>query len=335
MYVVTGGCGFIGSNLCAELVRHRPGARILVIDDLRSGSHASLVAAFAHAGIGPFRGEVVARSVGEVDWPAITGERPAAVFHLAAITDTTVADERAMIRDNAETFPPIVDACVSRGIPLAYASSAATYGTPPSAGLRQPFPLHEAGSPSNVYGFSKWLMECHHRRVQASRPGAWLVGLRYFNVFGPGEERKGKMASMVRQVALQMLGGGRPRLFADGTQARDQVAVSDVVRATMAAAGLGDGGRRPSPGVYNVGSGRATSFNDLVEGVRRGLGLTEASRPTEFFEMPPDVRRFYQDYTCADLAESRSGLGWSPQEDPLRAIQAYAEALAAGFRGTR
>jgi len=358
-YIVTGGAGFVGSNLCAALAKREAGCHLIVIDDLSLGSVANLVEAFARQGLPPFNGEVIARPFWDVPWGELLGGvggikggvgggvegdgRVGAVFHEAAITDTTVMDEPLMMRVNAEKSEMLMRACAERRVPLVYASSAATYGTPAQARERRPFPLSAAGSPSNVYGFSKWIMERNHERVArdfaAARRGEsggvpWIVGLRYFNVFGPGESRKGKMASMVYQLAQQMLRGERPRVFVDGSQARDQVHVDDVVGCTLAAAGLGVGTgekatapRDPEPGVYNVGSGVTTSFNQIVAALRVGLKISEAERPTEYFEMPASVRAFYQDYTCADVSQTRAGLGWSPAFKPELVIAEYAKRM--------
>lgn len=337
-YVVTGGAGFIGSNVVAALGEREPASRVIVIDDFSSGSFANIVEAHERRGIEPFDGEVLSSSCDEIDWESLVeSAAPLAVIHLAAITDTTVADERRMIEQNSEAFRPILGACLQSATRLVYASSAATYGTPPEARSRSPFPLGSAGRPNNVYGFSKWLMECDHlaaaddHRADTGQ-SPWVVGLRYFNVFGPGESRKGKMASMAYQLFKQISAGGRPRLFADGLQSRDQVHVDDVVACTLAAAGLG-AKKRPAPGVYNVGSGRASTFNDVAARVRSGLGLGQNDRPVEYFEMPPSVREFYQDYTCADMSETSKGLGFEPAIDPLDGVESYARMLGAASRG--
>lgn len=330
-FIVTGGAGFVGSNLIAALLARNPRPRIIVIDSFRSGSFANIVEACQRRGTGPFDGEVLAASTSRLDVESLVNGDVGAVFHLGAITDTTVSDEPEMLRENVQGFRALLQACAWRGIPLVYASSAATYGSPPQARDRVPFPIEAAGHPSNVYGFSKWMMEREHMRFA---PGAadWqgaephIVGLRYFNVFGPGESRKGKMASMAYQLARQMLAGKRPRIFADGTQARDQVYVDDVVECTMAAAGLLEGSAAKS-GIYNLGSGVTTSFNQIIEALRDGLGITEAKLPTEYFEMPADIREFYQDYTCADMSETAKGLGWKPRWKPMEAIARYAAIL--------
>jgi ADP-L-glycero-D-manno-heptose 6-epimerase len=270
-YIVTGGAGFIGANLIATLLSRSPRPRIVIADNFRSGSFANITDACRS--VGPFDGEIIPHASPDIDWHWLIASRsPAAVFHIGAITDTTLADEQAMLRENVTRFDEMMLACADARIPLVYASSAATYGTPPQARDRVPFPVDAAGTPNNVYGFSKWLMECEHRRFAAGRKETpWIVGLRYFNVFGPHEARKGKMASMVYQLATQMLAGKRPRLFADGSQARDQVYIDDVVDCTLAGAGLSEGGRArkdPTPGVYNLGSGIATSFNQIVAALR-------------------------------------------------------------------
>ncbi len=332
VFIVTGGAGFIGSNLVGELYRREPGCHVVVVDDFRSGSFANLVEACERKGVGAFRGEIIPDSVSDLNWqPAVEGLEPRAVFHLAAITDTTVHDQQKMIRDNAESFADIAGACIESGVPLVYASSAATYGTPAQTARREAFPIEAAGAPDNVYGFSKWLMEVEHRRLAAGvgRDGGktpWIVGLRYFNVFGPCEARKGKMASMVFQLARQVLNGQKARLFRDGTQARDQVYVDDVVDCTLAAAGMGEK-KKPEPGVYNLGSGVATSFIDIVGAIGQALGIS-GGVDVEMFDMPESIRVFYQDYTCADMSRTKAGLGWSPRHEPKAAMRAYIADLA-------
>jgi ADP-L-glycero-D-manno-heptose 6-epimerase len=326
-YVVTGGAGFVGANLAAALLARDPGAFIIVVDNFRSGSFANIVEACERRGVGAFRGDVIPAPISEIFWQwQIEHVRPAAIFHLGAITDTTVADEALMLRENVGGFEELLEHAAALSIPVVYASSAATYGSPPQARERTPFPTDAAGQPSNVYGFSKWLMESVHRRFAGARqPDSAeprIVGLRYFNVFGPGESRKGKMASMVYQLARQMLGGQRPRIFEDGAQARDQVYVDDVVECTIAAAAPG-----ARPGVYNLGSGVATSFNDIVAAVRDGLGISARELPTDYFPMPEAIRAFYQDYTCADMSQTEQALNWKPRWEPHAAMREYARHL--------
>jgi len=131
------------------------------------------------------------------------------------------------------------------------------------------------------------------------------------------------MASIAYQVAQQMLAGKRPRLFADGSQARDQVHVDDVVSCTIAGSMHG-----VTPGVYNLGSGRATPFADVAAAVREGLGLSDAEYPIDYFEMPEHIRAFYQDFTQAEMSRTASGLSWSPAVDPIEGLRSYGRWLS-------
>lgn len=330
-FIVTGGSGFVGSNLVAALLGSRPGAEVVIIDDFSSSHFSNIVSACDRAGVAPFHGECIGRCYTSVDWNELLSKPTRAVFHLAAITDTTVMDQIRMLAVNTEGFGPLIDACLKHAVPLAYCSSAATYGTPSQTAARQPFPLSAAGRPNNIYGFSKWLMESVASRAIAragSNARSSVVGLRYFNVFGPGESAKGKMASMVRQLVRQFSSGQQPRLFKDGSQARDQVYVEDVVNCTLAAAGLPNAGGHlamPISGVYNVGSGVATSFREIAEAIATTPEC--AGFTVEYFDMPAHIRAFYQDFTCADIAATHSGLGWRPVWKPREAIARYASLL--------
>ena len=330
VYIVTGGAGFIGSNLVAELMRRHPAAHIYVVDDFRTGSYANIVEACDRAGVGPFRGTVMPDDIAELNWqPAVEGLQPRAVFHLAAITNTLEFDEKKMLAANSEPFADILDACAGAGVPLVYASSGATYGSPPQSESRTPFPESAAGSPQNVYGFSKWLMDVELQRhfERCDRDGErrpQVVGLRYFNVFGPGESRKGKMASMVWHLTNQILDGKRPRLFHSGEHERDQVFVDDVVACTLAAAERG-----AAPGVYNCGSGRTTSFNQIVDAINEALGT---SVEPEYFDMPQEMLATYQHYTCADMSLAARALNHRPLWSPMDAMMKYARQIVADRR---
>ena len=328
-YLITGGAGFVGSNLARTLQQREPEADLLIVDDMRTGTFANLSSEGDAGGGGggggeggggwSYRGDFIARPLGEVDIAElIDGFEPHVVFHQASITDTTVDDEAAMIRDNVEPFEELIAACFASGRRLVWASSAATYGIEAggAASAERPFKLDDAGHPANVYGFSKWIMENLHRRAQRRDKKFPIVGLRYFNVFGPGEGNKGHMASMIRKLALDMIAGERPRIFADGEQARDHIHVDDVVACTLAAA-------EPDarPGIYNLGTGVATSFNDVVASINRTL---DTDLQPDYIDNP---YTFYQSYTCADLTQTRKAFNWTPKIPTAEGIAQYVRSL--------
>jgi ADP-L-glycero-D-manno-heptose 6-epimerase len=348
-YIVTGGAGFVGSNLIAQLLRQDPSARITVVDNFRSGSYANITEACERSEDASFRGlfegRVIPQSSSQVNWPALLASTQAhTIFHLGAITDTTLTDEAEMLRENTWHFGAMLDAAQdsSHCTALVYASSAATYGTLPHTHARAPFPESAAGKPNNVYGFSKWMMEqehlTFHKRTHTQRPNIQrpvplhIVGLRYFNVFGPGESRKRKMASMVYQLAQQMLAGERPRLFEFGDQARDQVPVQDVVACTLHAANptpntSPNTNPAPRPGIYNLGSATATTYNTIVDALYKGLAIAPSSRPIDYIPMPPHIRAFYQDFTQADMTSTAQNLNWKPTHSPYDCMVRYAQFL--------
>jgi ADP-L-glycero-D-manno-heptose 6-epimerase len=170
-------------------------------------------------------------------------------------------------------------------------------------------------SPQNAYAFSKIQLD-HLAGYYRKQYPAWkLVGLRYFNVYGPREAHKRHMASMVYQLYLQMKAGKKPRIFKDGEQKRDFVYVKDVVEATLAASVAS------VPGVYNVGSGVSSSFNDVISRLNKALGL---ALDTEYFENPYS---FYQNVTQADISKSREELCYEPRFDLEHGIDAYVKWL--------
>lgn len=301
--LITGGAGFIGSNLALELERRHPNIRTTIIDDFRSSEFNNLVG---------FRGDLVAQDLASIDLR--TRFRPGefqAVFHLASITDTTVADPRQMIFNNVEGFRRAVEfACLS-GTPLVFASSAAVYGVCRSGRMSEDQPIR----PANVYGFSKVLLENLARCYAAASPSPRIVGLRYFNVYGLGEAHKGAASSMIYQLAGQIRAGRRPRIFKYGEQRRDFVHIKDVVEATLLAA------EANRSGIYNVGSGRATSFNDVVALLNKALGT---DRDPDYFDNPYP---FYQPHTEADVARARAELGYAPKYPIDRGISEYVKEL--------
>jgi ADP-L-glycero-D-manno-heptose 6-epimerase len=302
--LITGGAGFIGSNLALELERRYPDIRVTIIDDFRSGEFSNLIG---------FRGDLVAQDLASLDLLGrFQPDEFQAIFHLASITDTTVTDARQMIWSNVEGFRRVAEFARRSGTPLIYASSAAVYGICRSGRMQEDQP----GRPANVYGFSKALMENLASRFHDASGGFKIVGLRYFNVYGPGEAHKGAAASMIYQLAQQIRAGKRPRIFKYGEQARDFVYVKDVVEATLLAAEAGRSGV-----YYNVGSGRSTSFNKVIALLNNALG---AGRDPDYFDNPYP---FYQPHTEADVTRARAELGYTPRYPIDRGIAEYVKQL--------
>jgi ADP-L-glycero-D-manno-heptose 6-epimerase len=179
---------------------------------------------------------------------------------------------------------------------IVYASSASTYGSTTGASSEA-----AEAAPKNVYAFSKVIMDNIARREVAEHNDWIIVGLRFFNVYGPREAHKGVPASMIYHLSQQMAGGQRPRIFKQGEQQRDFVYVKDVVQGCLRAAEV------KQSGIYNLGSGTPRSFNDLVHILNNSLGT---KFEPEYIENP---HAHYQNFTQADLGNARNALGYEPQ----------------------
>jgi ADP-L-glycero-D-manno-heptose 6-epimerase len=300
--LVTGGAGFIGSSLVKRLAAD--GHAVVALDDFSSADWTNLI---------DFTGDVVTADVA-TEAARLGSLQPVdVIFHEASITDTTVMDQRKMMHNNVEGFRNVLEAASRWGSRVIWASSAATYG-------RGPAPMKESDPPRplNVYGYSKLAME-RLAEQYAPRLKHPVVGLRYFNVYGAGENHKGKFASMIGQLARQMRAGKRPRIFHDGQQKRDFVYIDDVIAANLAALNA-----KPS-GVFNVGSGTAATFNRVVEELNRVL---RTDLKPDYIDNPYS---FFQTWTEADLSRSREILRFQPRFDLRKGIDAY---HASGQLGT-
>jgi len=212
-----------------------------------------------------------------------------------------------MLRVNTNAFRRLLEIAASLSAGVVYASSAGVYGNSPA-----PNRIGEGEQPENVYGFSKLMMDHVARELVRTRPELRVVGLRYFNVYGPGESFKGRMASMILQLGRQLLAGERPKLFKHGEQRRDFVYVEDVVQANLR------GLTAKQSGVFNVGSGRARSFNDVLAILGQALGVTPQ---VEFIDNPWS---FFQTHTEADIAATAAQLGYRPEFSLEAGIERYA-----------
>lgn len=292
--LVTGGTGFVGSNIVKEL--SAKGHEIII-----TGSDAE-------QNVGRYVTKYLQPSFLGIDWDALG--KLDAVFHEAAINDTMLNDRPEMLRSNLDASRALFERVVKLGCKrIVYASSTAVYGN-------APVPFKEDGpiTPLNVYGESKKMLDEFAMDFANKNPEVTVVGLRYCNVYGPGENHKGKRASMIYQLARQMLKGS-PKLFKNGEQKRDWIYVDDVVTANMLAV------KAPKSCVVNCGSGNATSFNAIV-GILNTL-LRE-NRQVEYIENGNEAA--YQSHTYCDMAYAKEMIGFVPQYNIESGIKKYAEA---------
>lgn len=288
----------IGSNLALELQKH---GKVIAIDDLSSGRKENLPR---------FKGDFARADIRTVDYPRYLRECDA-VFHQAAITDTTVTDKNLIFSVNVDAFKRLLIHAKLIGCrKIVYASSAATYGKG-----KVPMKETDRPAPANIYGESKVRMEQAAGAFVKENPGFSVVGLRYFNVYGPGEAHKKKAASMIFQLYLQMAARKNPRVFKWGEHYRDFIYVKDVVAANLKAM------KYKGSGVFNVGTGSPATFNRVIELLNKAL---KRDLPPEYFDNPYG---FYQGRTCADTALSKAELKFVAKYNIEKGIRDYVSIL--------
>lgn len=327
MIVVTGGAGFIGSNLVLGLNK-RGCTDILVVDDLTQGDKFvnmvdGKIADYLHKD--EFRQRVAQGQFTNIE----------AVFHQGACSDTTERDGRYMLDNNYRVTLELFQFCQQGRIPFIYASSAAVYGAGP---VYAEDALYE--SPLNVYGYSKFLFDQVLRRHLHSLT-APVVGLRYFNVYGPNEQHKARMASVAFHNMNQFRSEGHVRLFGgwdgyeNGGQLRDFIHVDDVVDVNLFFLDHPE-----KSGIFNCGTGRAQPFNDVARAVVNtlranknlpALSLKELvdQKLIRYVEFPDDLKGRYQSHTQADLTQLRTAGYDRPMRDVQTGVSQYTQALLA------
>ncbi len=290
MYIVTGAAGFVGGNLVRAL--NAAGVfDILAVDDLQQGEkflnlRDSTIADYMDRR--EFR-EAVRRD-------ALPGD-VRALLHQGACADTTETDGRSMLDNNFTVSKELLHWALGRRVPFVYASSASVYGN-----CRRCAETPACEGPLNVYAYSKLLFDQYVRRLLPTATST-VVGLRYFNVYGPGERHKGRMASMVSQIFEQLRSTGEARLFegtdgfADGEQRRDFVEVADAAAVNLHFAGPG-----VHRGIYNVGTGRSRSFNEIARIIIELLGRGAI----RYLPFPETLRGKYQSFTESDIGALRA-----------------------------
>ncbi|MEA3492106.1 MAG: ADP-glyceromanno-heptose 6-epimerase [Campylobacterota bacterium] len=310
--LITGGAGFIGSNLAFYFQENHPECKIVVFDAFRSGETFSNgnLKSFGHfKNLIGFQGEVISGDINDPDALDKLKEEYSFsyIFHEAAISDTTVLEQDLMIKSNVNAFKNLLDLARSHQANVVYASSAATYGDAPS-----PQRVGEE-APNNAYGFSKLMMDNIAREYMREEDGISIVGLRYFNVYGEREYFKNKTASTVIQFGHQILAGETPKLFKGSDKIlRDFIYIEDVIQANIKA-------MKPlESGIYNVGTGRARSFQDICNILQDQMGI---SRDADY--IPNPYIGHYQFHTEADITQSIKILGYQPRFELEDGIKAY------------
>jgi ADP-L-glycero-D-manno-heptose 6-epimerase len=302
--VVTGAAGFIGSNLVRAL-NARGETQILAVDELQRGDKFRNLAACEIADYldkDEFRARLVAGDfTGSID----------AVFHQGACSDTMETDGRFMMDNNYRYSMALLDFCTDDEVPFIYASSAAVYGASTTFREERKFE-----APLNVYGYSKFLFDQTARR-RLAESGSQIAGFRYFNVYGPNEWHKGRMASVAwhffnqyrtEQSVHPFVGSGS---YADGEQRRDFVSVEDVVKVNLHFLDRPD-----LSGIFNVGTGRAQSFNDMALATINACRAAANQEPVSLEEarsqgliryapFPDALKGKYQNFTQADIGALR------------------------------
>ena len=309
--LITGGAGFIGSSLAFYFQENHPDAKVVILDAFRSGETLSNgnLKSFGHfKNLIGFKGEIISGDINDKKLLQTlqTNYKFDYIFHEAAISDTTALEQDLMIKTNVNAYKDLLDLAVAHNANMIYASSAATYGdaaSPQRVGRE---------APQNVYGFSKLSMDYLSREYMKT-VNISIVGLRYFNVYGPREYFKNTTASMVLQFGHQILAGKNPRLFEGSDKIlRDFIFIEDIIQANIKAM------KPKESGIYNVGTGKARSFQDIVDILQRELGT---SLICEYIPNPFVGR--YQFHTEADITESIEGLGYAPAYEMEDGIKAY------------
>ncbi len=320
--LITGGAGFIGSNLAHWFEKNYPEAKVVVFDLFRTGEtfdNGNLKSFGHYKNLKGFRGEIISGDITKrEDLERLEDFSFDYIFHEAAISDTTVYDQKIMIDTNLNAFKDLLQMAKRMDAAMIYASSGATYGNAPA-----PQTVGRE-DPANIYGFSKLAMDnlAYEWMRKSDRP---IVGLRYFNVYGPREFFKNKTASMVLQFGHQILAGKNPKLFEGSDKIlRDFIYIDDVIQANIKACDP------KKSGVYNVGTGKARSFQEIVDILQKELGTD-----LECEYIPNPYIGQYQFFTQADIEPTREFLGYEPDVTLEEGIKRYIPEIVRVFEEDR
>jgi len=308
--LITGGAGFIGSNLAFYFQNNYPKCKLVVFDCFRNEekfSNGNLKSFGHYKNLIGFNGLVICGNLNsQEDLALLNDHKFDYIFHHAAISDTRVYDQELVLRTNVNSFYAILKLAKKDSSSLIYASSAAVYGSLPSP------QTVGTENPENPYGYSKYLMDQIAMQFANENPNISIVGLRFFNVYGNREYFKAKTSSMVIQLGHQILSGKAPRLFSGSdTILRDFIFIEDVIQSNIKSC------RPNQSGVFNIGTGKPRSFQDIADILQQEL---KTNLGTEYFENP---YQGYQVHTQADIAESISGIDFDPKFSLEDGIKQY------------
>jgi len=315
--LITGGAGFIGSNIAKFISTKFPKSDIYVFDCFRNETKLSNgnLSSFGHyKNLIDFKGTIITGNLNnKLDIENLKQYKFDYIFHQAAISDTRVYDQELIFRTNINSFYDLLDISIESGAVLIYASSASVYGNLPAP------QVIGSESPENPYAYSKYSMDKIAEKFSNKYPELKIIGLRFFNVYGENEYFKNKTASMVIQLGHQIMSGKAPRLFENSNNIfRDFVYIDDVVDANIKACSA------KRNGVYNVGSGVARSFQDISDILQKELKVDLGN---EYFKNPYDG---YQSNTQADISLTENFLSYKPKfslEEGIRKYLPYIEKM--------
>ena len=308
--LITGGAGFIGSNLALYFQENFPNSIVIIFDCFRSSEifvNGNLKSFGHYKNLIGFKGEILCGNItNKNDLELLDQYKFDFIFHQAAISDTRIYDQEIIMRTNVNSFYDLLAIAQKNHAVLVYASSAATYGNEPS-------PQTEGKeSPDNPYGYSKLIMDQMANRYAKENPDLTIVGLRFFNVYGPGEYFKGSTSSMVIQLGHQILDNTAPRLFEGSDQIfRDFIYIDDVLQANIKAC------KPKQNGIYNVGTGISRSFQDISDILQKEL---KTDLGNTYFHNPYEG---YQTHTQANIDSSKNNLGFKPKITLEQGIKSY------------
>ena len=297
--LITGGAGFIGSNLAFYFQKNYPKSSIVIFDIFRSDaifSNGNLKSFGHYKNLVGFKGDVICGNINSKDDLSLLNDyKFDFIFHNAAISDTRVYDQELIIRTNVNSFYDLLELSKRNNSQMIYASSAAVYGSLPSP------QIVGTEGPENPYGFSKYMMDQIAFNFSKNNPSLSIIGLRYFNVYGHGEYFKSKTSSLVIQLGHQILDGKAPTLFEGSDKIfRDFIYIEDVVQSNIKACDFNING------IFNVGNGISRSFQDIANILQKEMGTNLG---TNYISNPYNG---YQLDTKADISATSEQLMFKP-----------------------